>query len=89
MYSVYVGTIPAQLEGATHMTRKHYEKVAKGLRDYRIELLKEYGGSVLVNTKIDTIEDIAQILADIFQGDNELFDSNRFLGACIPNEDQI
>lgn len=69
------------------MTRKDYEKIAGAIREYRAELVKEFGAdSTWTATKIDTIEDITQILADIFQGDNELFDSNRFLGACIPND---
>jgi hypothetical protein len=33
--------------------------------------------------KLATMEDIAQLLSDIFQGDNELFDEERFLGACV------
>ena len=69
------------------MTRKHYEKVAKALREYRTEVVQEFGTNTeWTNTKIEVMEDIAQILADIFQGDNELFDSNKFLSACIPNE---
>ena len=68
------------------MTRKHYEKVAKELRAYHLELVTEFGGSVLVNTKLDTIEDIKNILADIFQADNPNFDRSRFASACVPNE---
>tara|TARA_R110000868_G_scaffold53637_4_gene168058 strand:- start:486 stop:716 length:231 start_codon:yes stop_codon:yes gene_type:complete len=72
------------------MTRKHYEKVAKALRDYRIEVISEFGTNTeWTNTKIEVMEDIAQILSDIFQGDNELFNSNKFLGACIPNDDEL
>ncbi len=71
------------------MTRKDYEKIAREIRNYYTEtrsLFPDYAESK--KHKIEAIEDMAQILADIFQGDNELFDSNRFLGACIPNEDE-
>ncbi len=69
------------------MTRKHYEKVAQQLRAYHLELVSEFGeGESITNTKLDTVQDIADILADIFQEDNPRFDKSRFASACVPAE---
>jgi hypothetical protein len=65
------------------MTRKHYQKVATALYNYRRQVEQDatYGDELAM--KLATMEDIAQLLSDIFQGDNELFDEERFLGACV------
>ena len=69
------------------MTRKHYEKVAKALRDYHLEIVHGLGEShQQTNGKLDTVQDIGNILADIFQADNPRFDRGRFLSACVPDE---
>ena len=69
------------------MTRKHYEKVAQAFRDYHLEIVRECGdGESLTNAKLDTVQNIGDILADIFQADNPRFDRGRFLSACVPNE---
>lgn len=69
------------------MTRKHYEKVAQAFREYHEEIVKEYGdGAAWTSTKLDTLDDIAEILAEIFQADNDRFDAARFKAACTPNE---
>jgi hypothetical protein len=67
------------------MTRKHYEKVAQALREYHEEIAKEFREDWAA-TKLDTLEDIADILADIFAADNDRFDAARFKAACIPND---
>jgi hypothetical protein len=67
------------------MTRKHYEKVAQALREYHQEIAAEFRGEWAA-TKIDTLDDIADILADIFAADNDRFDTARFKSACIPND---
>jgi hypothetical protein len=67
------------------MTRKHYEKVAQAFRDYHLEIVKEFSEDWAA-TKLDTLEDIADILAEIFKADNDRFDAARFKSACIPNE---
>jgi hypothetical protein len=40
----------------------------------------------MTNAKLDTVQDIADILADIFGADNPRFDRGRFLSACVPDE---
>jgi hypothetical protein len=67
------------------MTRKHYEKVAQAFREYHLEIVKEFRGDWAA-TKIDTLDDIADILADIFAADNDRFNTARFKAACIPND---
>ena len=69
------------------MTRKHYEQVAQALREYHLEVVHEWGdGREMTNAKLDTVEDIGNILADIFGADNPRFDRGRFLSACVPDE---
>lgn len=78
---------PIDSQKGLHMTRKHYEKVAQAFREYHLELVKEYGeGEAWTVTKLDTLDDIADILAEIFKADNDRFDASRFKAACIPNE---
>jgi hypothetical protein len=68
------------------MTRKHYEKVAEQFRAYHLEIANGNHGSSDINTRLDVLEDVAEILADIFKEDNPRFDAARFASACVPNE---
>ena len=69
------------------MTRKHYEKIAGALREYRKATIEEFGANTEWGaTKLEVMEDISDILAGIFETENELFDRARFLSACVPNE---
>jgi len=64
------------------MTRKHYEKVAEQFRAYHLEIANGNHGSSDINTRLDVLEDITEILADIFKEDNPRFDAVRFASAC-------
>jgi len=50
------------------MTRKHFQAVADALR--------------VSDAPPDAVRDIALALADVFAGQNPLFDRERFLTAC-------
>jgi hypothetical protein len=75
-----------ELEGAKHMTRKHYEKVAEYLRAYHKEIANGSHGGYDINARLSTLEDVVEILGDIFYQDNPRFDLARFASACVPNE---
>jgi hypothetical protein len=65
------------------MTRKHYEKVAKELLAYRKEtrgLFPDYAESK--GHKLEALDEILDILSDIFKADNPNFDRDRFVTAC-------
>jgi hypothetical protein len=69
------------------VTRKHYEQVAQAFRAYHLEIVHGLGEShIMTNAKLDTVQDIGEILADIFGADNPRFDRGRFLSACVPDE---
>ena len=68
------------------MTRKDYEKVAQALREYHLDIHNEFKDGGQVNSRLDILEGVADILADIFQEDNPRFLKGRFLSACVPNE---
>lgn len=68
------------------MTRKHYEKVAKELRAYHEEIIGGEWSSDSIATRLATLEEVTDILADIFKEDNPNFDRARFASACVPNE---
>ena len=66
------------------MTRKDYEAIASEIRNYLA--LPDLQPATMENrTRRDTVDDIIDILADVFANDNERFDRSRFVGACIPN----
>ena len=66
------------------MTRKDYETIAREIRDYLSN--PELQPATMENrTRRDTVDDIIDILADVFANDNDRFDRSRFVGACIPN----
>jgi hypothetical protein len=68
------------------MTRKHYEKVAEYLRAYHKEIANGSHGGYDINARLSTLEDVVEILGDIFYQDNPRFDLARFASACVPNE---
>ena len=69
------------------MTRKHYEKMAEAFRAYHLQTVTELGeGTASANVRLDVLEDVTDILSEIFKGDNPRFDSARFKSACIPAE---
>ena len=58
------------------MTRKDYEAIASRLREYREGL--ESDPTSHLGTRLDTIDDIVEILVDFFTEDNPRFTPNRF-----------
>ena len=59
------------------MTRKDYEAIASRLREYREEV--ENSGATMANRhRLDTIDDIVEILVDFFAEDNPRFTPDRF-----------
>jgi hypothetical protein len=59
------------------MTRKHYVMIA--------ERIKHANGKVkdgFAKTPTDAVEIVAAGLAEIFEKDNQNFDTVRFMGAC-------
>jgi hypothetical protein len=66
------------------MTRQDYEAVAKAIRNYLDEPdLKAHTQENRIRR--DTVDDILDVLADVFKADNKSFDACRFISACIPN----
>lgn len=60
-----------------NMTRKDYEAIAKEIRAYREDI--EGSGATMANRyRLDTIDDMVEILVDIFTEDNPRFTPDRF-----------
>jgi len=59
------------------MTRKDYEAIASRLRDYRSEI-ENSGATMASRHRLDTLDDVVEILVDIFTEDNPRFTPNRF-----------
>ena len=57
------------------MTKKDYELIAEVLREY-ISIEKP----LRIGIAVSIMED----LADVFASENERFDNNKFMEACIP-----
>lgn len=65
-------------------TTQHYVAIANVLRDERA-LLDHAGASVDPDDSNEVIDSVAYSLANVFAGDNERFDVNRFLKAAGVN----
>lgn len=65
------------------MTRKDYEAIAEVLSGYRRDI-RDFPSKVLDHDVIavETVNNIAQALATVFEQDNPRFTRNRFLDAC-------
>jgi hypothetical protein len=63
------------------MTRKDYEAVAKALRTYT-EDIETTGATMDTRIRLDTLDDVVEILVDIFTEDNPAFLPARFRQAC-------
>ncbi len=61
------------------MSKKHYVAVAQAVKDVR-DIAKD------VRNASEALDLLAQRLATVFQGDNGMFDRNRFLRACGSND---
>ena len=66
----------------TKVTRKDYERIASALRSYseEIEANPSTLGAGIIRR--DTIDDIVEMLVDIFTEDNPRFTPQRFRQAC-------
>jgi hypothetical protein len=62
------------------MTRKDYERIASALRSYREEI--EATGTTNTPLACAIIDDVVEILVDIFTEDNPRFTPTRFRQAC-------
>ena len=60
------------------MTKKDYELIAEVLYEY---IWAKSSRSIV---GVSTATSIAQDLADVFASENERFDYNKFMEACIP-----
>lgn len=63
------------------MTRKDYEAIAAALRAYREDILL-HPARVAVVARLDTLDDVTEILAEIFAADNPRFLRERFTQAA-------
>lgn len=64
------------------MTRKDYEAVAQALRTYSEEVEANpspLGAGII---RRDTLADIVEVLAEVFEADNPNFSADRFRQAC-------
>ena len=61
------------------MSRKHYVAVAQAVKDVR-DIAKD------ARNASEALDLLARRLATVFQGDNGMFDRNRFLRACGSND---
>ena len=64
------------------MTRKHYNAIAKALKDYHTEIADSERSNDSIATRLATLDDVVGILSDIFKADNSNFDRDRFASAC-------
>lgn len=60
------------------MTRKDYEAIASALRVYREDVTREHANTMLARHKLDTVDDVVEILVDIFTEENPRFTPDRF-----------
>lgn len=66
------------------MTRSDYVAVAKAVREFlEHDDFKPHTQENRIRR--NTVDDIIETLADVFEADNKAFDRNRFVSACIPN----
>jgi hypothetical protein len=63
------------------VTRKDYERIAEALRSYN-EKVYEAGATMETRHRLDTLDDVVEILVDIFTEDNPRFTPTRFRQAC-------
>jgi hypothetical protein len=63
------------------MYRKDYEAIAKALRTYT-EDIEATGATMDTRIRLDTLEDVVEILAEVFEADNPAFQPARFRQAC-------
>lgn len=59
------------------MTRKDYEAIAGAIATYRRDTESTTCGQD-ARLRLDTLDDVADILADLFEADNPRFQRNRF-----------
>lgn len=64
------------------MTRQDYEAIALALHAYRNDIRREHGDTILGRHQLDTLDDVTEILADIFAEDNPRFVRERFTQAA-------
>jgi hypothetical protein len=62
------------------MTRKDYETIAQALRGYQSDIMTECHDGTK-RARLDTLGDVAEMLADIFEQENPRFLRRRFLAA--------
>lgn len=59
------------------MTRKDYEAIASEISKYREEITAT-GATMANRYRLDTIDDMVEILVEKFQAENPRFDGDRF-----------
>ena len=64
------------------MTAKHFEKLATVIKDQVEATQRAYSVSWMNSDEYLLLEEIASDLADVCEGENGLFDRDRFLTAC-------
>ena len=62
------------------MTKKHYIKIAKAIKDSEIKQDTEYMSPILCQVSL------ISSLCSMFRNDNKLFNSNKFVEACRDDE---
>jgi hypothetical protein len=67
------------------MTRKHFEKLATVISDHVQSCVGAYGATYRFSEEFLMLEEIASDLSDVCEGENELFDREKFLTACGVN----
>lgn len=65
-----------------NMTAKHFEKLATVIRDQVLATQVAYPVSWNLSDEYLLLEEIASDLSDVCEGENTLFDRERFLTAC-------
>jgi hypothetical protein len=63
------------------MTKKDYERIASALRSYREEI-EATGATMETRNRLDTMDDVVEILTDVFTELNPRFTPHRFRQAC-------
>ena len=64
------------------MTRKDYEAIAKALRDYTEEVSANPSTLGAGMIRRDTLDDIIEVLSEVFVTDNPNFNATKFRQAC-------
>ena len=64
------------------MTRKDYEAIAKALRDYTEEVFANPSTLGAGMIRKDTLDDIIEVLSEVFVTDNPNFNATKFRQAC-------